>query len=99
MLLHIANSRHKHTHYVYAAFLLNVAVVLFSLTGCTPVQSYVEADRAIYDAVAPAHARYVAADAALQPAQRELRLATLEQWRKLIESAEAAQGATTRPTR
>lgn len=70
-----------------------------ALTSCTPVQAYVQADRAIYDAVAPAHRAYVTADPALSGEQKDRRFRTLEEWRKLVETAELGQAPATRPSR
>lgn len=72
------------------------AVALLLLCSCTPVQSYVQADRAIHDAIAPAHRAYVIADPGLNLEQKERRLRTLDRWRELIETAEAPA---TRPMR
>ena len=72
------------------------AALLLCLASCQPAGAYVVADRAIYDAIAPAHRRYLIEDSGISPASKELRLQTLEQWRKLLESAEAASS---RPSR
>ena len=69
-------------------------VALLFVAGCTPVQSYVEANRAIYDAVAPAHRAYVTADPALTLEQKDRRLRTLDEWRKLQEAAESRPAPT-----
>lgn len=76
--------------------LLVALVCAAALTSCTPVQAYVQADRATYEAIAPPHARYVAADASLSPEQKQDRQDLLDTWRKRIESAE---GPASRPTR
>lgn len=64
--------------------------------GCTVSDTYVQADRATYDAIAPAHRAYVQQDAALSLEQRERRLTVLETWRKRLE---AAEGPAARPGR
>lgn len=74
-------------------------LAVFAFCACTPVQSYVQADRAIYDAVAPAHRAYVTADPALSAEQKDRRFRTLEEWRKLVETAELGQAPATRPSR
>lgn len=76
--------------------LLVLLLCVAALTSCTPVQSYVAADRATYEAIAPAHARYVAQDAALSPEQKQDRRDLLDTWRKRLE---AAEGPATRPAR
>lgn len=76
--------------------LLVAMVCLAALASCTPTQVYVEADRATYEAIAPAHTRYVAADASLSPEQRQDRRDLLDTWRKRIE---AAEGPSSRPVR
>lgn len=64
------------------------AAVLFLLASCeTPTAAYVEADRATYAAVAPAHRAYVEADATLTAEQRARRLRTLDAWELRIRHA------------
>lgn len=70
-----------------------LAVVLLALvSACTPMGAYVEADAITYEAIAPAHAAYIEADAALTPAQRARRLRTLETWRIRVQAARKANG-------
>lgn len=57
-----------------------VAALLLA-AGCeTPSQTYVSADRATHDAVAPAHRAYLQADASLSEEDRARRLRTLDAW-------------------
>jgi hypothetical protein len=69
--------------------------------GCAALQSaqgpgetYVAADRATYEALAPEYAAYVAADPALADDDRARRAHALETWRLRIEAAEQAGAAT-----
>ena len=72
------------------------ALVLLAGTGCgvvpldSPSSAYVRADRATHDAVSPEYVRYVNADPALTPEQRERRLRTIESWRARVEAGESA---------
>lgn len=79
-----------------AGTILVMLLCVAALASCTPTQVYVAADRATYEAIAPAHARYVAADPALDALQRQDRQDLLETWRKRIE---AAEGPSSRPAR
>lgn len=63
-----------------------------ALGGCTAVSdSYIAADRATYQAIAPEYSAYVAADPGLSIEQKTRRANTVATWRMRIESA------TTRP--
>lgn len=63
----------------------------FTLAGCgTIAKEYVAADRAMYEAVAPEHAKYVSEDGTLSDEDKKLRLATLDAWRYRLEQAEKA---------
>lgn len=62
------------------AGLLSVLVVLLVLSACTPVQAYVEADRATYQAIAPDHRMYVQNDPALSGEQKARRFNLLDSW-------------------
>jgi hypothetical protein len=63
---------------------------LLSLGSCGALeQQYVQADRATYNAIAPAYRAYLQADPLLTPDARLMRLDTVESWRVRIESAEA----------
>ena len=70
-------------------------LLLLSLdcTGCSvlnpPQGTYLAADRATYDAVAPEYAAYVANDQQLDDEERARRRRTLETWRLRLESTEA----------
>lgn len=57
--------------------LLSVACLI---VGCTPVQAYVEADRATYEAIAPDHRAYVTNDPSLSSEQKTRRLDLLNSW-------------------
>jgi len=74
-----------------AAVLLVCASIaaIVALSSCTVDSSYRAADRATYDAVAPAHRRYLETDALLTEEQRELALLVLETWRVRVETAES----------
>lgn len=48
--------------------------------SCTPVQAYVEADRATYEAIAPDHRMYVTNDPSLSQDQKTRRLDLLNSW-------------------
>lgn len=60
------------------------------LAGCVPAGSYVAADRATFDAVAPEYSDYVREDAQLDADQRARRSRTIDAWRVRLEQAEAA---------
>jgi len=62
-------------------------LALLWVASCTPQKSYVQADKAIYDVIAPAHEAYVEADATLSAEQKARRLRTLAAWKVLIEKA------------
>jgi hypothetical protein len=51
-------------------------LLLLSLTACTATP----AERATYDAIAPAHAAYVQSDPSLSPEQVQRRLDMLHAW-------------------
>jgi hypothetical protein len=57
-----------------------VAATLISASCAAVPAAYYSADRATYDAVAPAHQRYLLADPALTELERRAALATLELW-------------------
>lgn len=56
--------------------------------GCSPTSIYVEADRATYDVIAPAHRAYVLADPALSDEARQRRIDLLNTWDLRIRKAE-----------
>jgi hypothetical protein len=58
-------------------------------SGChlSAAPSYVDADRATYDVVAPDHRRYVEADPTLDDAQKARRGRLLDSWRQRIDAA------------
>jgi hypothetical protein len=71
-----------------AATLALTALAPIALSSCSVDSSYVAADRATYDAVAPFHRHYVESDPTLDPDQRELALLILDTWRIRLETAE-----------
>lgn len=56
--------------------------------SCAPTHPYTIADRETYNAIAPDFKGYVIADPLLTQEQKDLRLLTVETWRKRIEAAE-----------
>jgi hypothetical protein len=70
------------------------------LGGCQIGSSYVAADRATYEAIAPEYTGYLAADPKLDDSQKDRRRRTVQTWERRIEAAEKAATAvpTTRPT-
>jgi len=67
-------------------------VILLSAGCCATTDlirgDYTAADRATYDAVAPAYKAYVDADEALDADKKKRRLRTLSTWRLRLEQAE-----------
>lgn len=67
-------------------------LALVMLSGCSVFQnvneSWLKADRATYDFVAPELRRYVVADPMLTEHQRNLRLTALDSWRFRLEANE-----------
>jgi hypothetical protein len=61
--------------------------------GCLPSQAYVAADRATFEAVAPAHLIYVAKDPDLDVEQKARRVRTIETWDLRLRQAEKQQAA------
>lgn len=59
----------------------SILVCLLLLAGCVGPNP---AEVATYEAVAPAHQRYVEADATLDAAQKQARYDLLESWRKRV---------------
>lgn len=57
-----------------------IACGMLLLAGCTPGQTYVQADRATYEAVAPEYRTYVESDSTLSLDQQQRRIRTLETW-------------------
>ena len=67
-------------------------LALSCLASCKSVEaSYVEADRATYEAIAPEYRKYVEADAALADFQKDIRLQTLATWEHRLTQAEEAK--------
>lgn len=70
---------------------ISLFLLLSQCAGCSMLQvpsaSYVAADRATYDAVAPEYADYVDADAALDDEERARRGRTLATWDARIRAA------------
>ena len=72
--------------------------VLIMSTGCCATvdlirADYTKADRATFDAVAPAYGAYVEADASLDKDDKKRRQRTLATWRLRLEQAEKPVGA------
>lgn len=63
--------------------------VAMAAGGCAPAASYVAAERATYDAIAPDHAAYVNADPTLNDLQKARRLRTLQAWHIRLSHAAA----------
>lgn len=66
------------------------AFLAAAMAGCAPAASYVAAERATYDAVAPEYAAYIDADPSLDAARRSRRHRTLDTWRLRLEQAESS---------
>jgi hypothetical protein len=81
----------KPTRFLLLALI--AGAIIGSASGCAdlvgPAGSYVSADRATYDAIAPEYQQYVSADPSLDPEQRQRRTRTVELWRRRLESAES----------
>ena len=61
--------------------LVSACVVLaLSSMSCTPLESYVQADRATFDVIAPAYLMYVQMDAGLDAEQRARRERLVDSW-------------------
>lgn len=68
-------------------------LVLVMFTGCCATidlirEDYTAADRATYDAVAPAYGAYVDGDASLDSDEKKTRKRTIATWRLRLEQAE-----------
>lgn len=76
----------------------HAATILFACaclvpTGCSTVaDSWLAADRATYDAIAPTHRAYVEADTTLTARERALIMAVLDTWRIRIAAATNVEG-------
>lgn len=69
-----------------------ILLLLLSAGSCTgPADAYVAADKATFEAVAPAYRAYVTADPALDAEQKARRLAVLESWGLRIRHAESTK--------
>ena len=66
-----------------------LALAALSLSAC----SITPAERATFDAIAPAHAVYVASDPSLSPEQVQRRLDLLEAWRVRVGAPVVVWGA------
>lgn len=55
-----------------------------SVIGCSVDETWVRADRAVYNVVAPAHREYIAADSTLTDGQRLNRTTLLDAWNARI---------------
>jgi hypothetical protein len=60
----------------------------FNAATAAPTPQYVQADRATYNAIAPAHQAYVTNDSSLDELQKQRRYDLLTTWRKRVEAAE-----------
>jgi hypothetical protein len=81
---------------VLALGVLSLLALFAAGCGAGPAASYVAADHATFNAVAPEHSAYVAADPNLTDADKQRRLNTLQTWRLRVEQAERDL-ATTQP--
>ena len=63
-------------------------LLAFLLVGCTPGEAYVKADRATFDAIWPAHLKYLEADPKLSDEQKAIRRDTGAAWELRIKQAE-----------
>lgn len=64
-----------------------VAACLIAFAGCVP-GSYVAADRATFEAVAPAYIAYVGSDSTLTDKQRDRKQRVIDSWRFRLEAGE-----------
>lgn len=64
-------------------------LLMLSLEGCAAPKAYVEADRAVFDVVAPEWADYFGNDAALSLEQKERRRRLIRGWAARIKAEEA----------
>lgn len=69
---------------------LALLAVLLVGSCAGPADAYVAADRATFDAIAPAHRAYLQADVTLDAEQLERRLAVLATWELRIRHTEGA---------
>jgi len=66
------------------------AAILFSAACGSVDATYVQADRALYEVLAPAHRSYIEADPALDAERKLRRQRLLDSWDLRIRQAEAA---------
>lgn len=78
---------HVRYHHAPMRPIMAALLLLVTCSCASPADAYVAADRATFDAVAPAHRRYVEADPTLDDAQKARRLAVLATWALRIEHA------------
>lgn len=70
---------------------LLILFAALTLASCAGVpRTYVDADRATYDAIAPEYSGYITDDESLSDGQKQIRIDTLESWDARISAAEAA---------
>lgn len=68
---------------------ISAIVALLALTSCAGVpKAHVEADRAIFDAVAPEYRQYVESDERLPQSLKDVKLRTIRRWREMVEEFE-----------
>lgn len=65
----------------------SVVLALALLPACTPHQAFVNAERAVYDAVAPEYKAYFESDVKLSPEQVLIRQQMLDAWLLSLEAA------------
>ncbi|QOV90904.1 hypothetical protein [Humisphaera borealis] len=92
------------THKIPQLVLLLILPALALVGGCSsiaaldqPTPTWLQADRATYDAITPDYRDYIAADTTLDELRRERRLRTVETWRIRLEDAERRAVRTATP--
>lgn len=66
-------------------------ILCAALTGCvTPNETYVNADEATYNVIAPRYQAYVKADPALEPLEQAREMRLLDSWKLRITKAKEA---------
>lgn len=64
--------------------IISLLITISSVSCATVPQTYLEADRATFEAIAPEYHNYVEQDATLTPAQKINRQQTIQSWRNRI---------------
>jgi hypothetical protein len=70
---------------------IRVLALFVLCASCSMSDEYVDADRATYDVINPAHRAYVQADPLLSDAQKLRRVNLLKTWDMRITAAEGAK--------